>query len=122
MNPNQHYQPGAPGNPLCLFCSGYEDKIEPEKNFPPLEDIVAMEKHDIIMEISSAIGDEPEMISVAERIFQRIRYRVTEFVLKREYNRYDGISVPLAIWLEKKQNPESLEKLNNIIDNYLEKH
>lgn len=108
-------------SPRCKFCSGFEEKIEAEGNFPLHDELSAMERHEVITEIAQILGDDPALFNQAEKIFDSVRYRMAEYVLKHEYNKDSGVSVFLTLWLENKRQPESLNPLEDVIRNYFQR-
>jgi len=103
----------------CRYCSGFEDKILKKESNPLSKEIADMERHDVIAYIASCIGDSPTHLSKAEEIFNSIKYSVTEYVLKHEFNEESGLSVQVALWLEKRRQPALFKPLEDIINKYL---
>lgn len=106
----------------CLFCSGYEEKIQSNIETEWSNELAELKKHDIISEIASYFGHDPEFLQPAEDVFDQIKYRVAEYVLKYEYNCESNLSVEMALWLEEKQTPEAKGPLSDIIGHYLKKN
>ncbi|MDH4127839.1 MAG: hypothetical protein OEV44_03735 [Spirochaetota bacterium] len=103
----------------CRYCTGFEDKIH-KKDFHPMnKEIADMEKHEVIAYIASCIGDSPKHLTKAENIFDEIKYTVTEYVLKHEFNEENGLPVQVALWLEKRREPALFKPLEEIINKYL---
>lgn len=103
----------------CRYCSGYEDKILKKEADPLNKEIADMEKHEVIAYIAASIGDSPMHLAKAEAIFDEIKYTVTEYVLKHEFNEENGLSVQVALWLEKRREPALFKPLEFIINKYL---
>jgi len=106
-------------NTKCDFCTGYEEKIEGDQNSEICKEIADMKKHELIACIASYLGKDPEYLSVAEELFEILKYPVTEYVLKHEFNKNNNLSLHLALWLEEQSTPDAVEPLNNIVDTYL---
>ena len=103
----------------CNFCSGFEDKIEGDPDSAFTKEIADMKKHDLIACIASYLGSDPEYLNVAEEMFEIIKYPLTEYVLKHEFNKNHNLSVQLALWLEEQSTPTSAEPIKNIVETYL---
>jgi hypothetical protein len=103
----------------CRYCTGFEDKIHKKDADPLHKEIADMEKHEVIAYIASCIGDSPRYLSKAEIIFDEIKYSVTEYVLKHEFNEESALSVQVALWLEKRKEPALFKPLEDIINKYL---
>ena len=103
----------------CRYCSGYEDKIHKRESNSLSKEIADMEKHEVIVYIASCIGDSPKYLSKAENIFNEIKYSITEYVLKHEFNEESGLSVQVALWLEKRKEPALFKPLEDVINKYL---
>lgn len=119
---NGHTEPKIIQNqysPRCKNCSGYEEKILLHKDNEILGEIAEMDRHEIICRIAGFLGTEPSCLSLAEKMFNNIKYQITEYVLKHEFNNENDLSVQLAIWLEQKQAPELMQPLHSIISRYL---
>lgn len=104
---------------MCRYCSGYEEKIVKKDDHPMHKEISEMERHEIISDIAIKMGNSPEYLSVAEKIFDDIKYAVTEYVLKHEFNEESGLSVQVALWLEKRKEPALYKPLEFVINKYL---
>lgn len=103
----------------CRYCSGYEEKII-KKGMDPIHKAIAeMEKHEVIAHIASKMGDSPRFLTDAEKIFDEIKYSVTEYVLKHEFNEENSLSVQVALWLEKRKEPDLYKPLEFVINKYL---
>jgi len=103
----------------CKYCSGYEEKIVRKDSLPIHKEIADMEKHEIIACIASCLGDSPVYFAKAEQIFNEIKYSVADYVLKHEFNVESGLSVQVAMWLEKRKEPELYKPLEYVINKYL---
>jgi len=106
-------------NCRCRYCSGFEEKILKKDSSEYSTEISEMEKHEIILEIAGYLGNEPDNISLAEKIFDNLKYSIAEFVLKHEFNEESNLSVQLALWVENRKKPELYKPLQDVIDRYL---
>ena len=103
----------------CKNCTGYEDKLDMYEPSQESSELAAMEKHEIITDIARHLGNDAFCLGQAEELFNQIKYHVTDYVLKHEYNLDNRLSVQIAMWLEERKKPQSMEPLGNIIQNYL---
>lgn len=106
-------------SPKCKNCSGYEDKIDVESENLITTEMAEMDKHEIICKIASHMGDDPSLFSKAEDLFEIIKYKTTEYVLRHEFNHDSRLSVQLTLWLEQKQEPTSFNLLEQVMHKYL---
>ena len=104
---------------MCQSCSGYEEKIDPCEPHEIINELADMDKHEVLCSISEKLGSNPENFNLAEEIFEKVKYSMTEYVLKHEFNREGSLSVDVAIWLENRRSPHGLQSLNNLIHQYL---
>jgi len=106
-------------NEKCRLCTGFEEKLDEhcEANFN--SEIAELEKHDLISELVNFLGSDPSEFSKAEDIFEKLKYQITEFVVKNEFNRNHKLSVELTMWLESKKEPKALNLLHNVMHEYL---
>lgn len=116
-NHNNHL-PGSV-NLKCKNCSGYEEKIHAESG-EILHEIGLMAKHEIIAEMACHLGNRPEHLALAEQVFDSMRYQITEYVIKHEFNRENKVSVQMALWLDHKKEPAAASSLTGIIQKYLQ--
>lgn len=77
-----------------------------------------MNKHEIIVKIADVLGARPSDISRSEELFETIKYEITNYVIHHEYNSSDGVSPELILWLDSKNNPGNIKKLNNFISKF----
>ena len=103
----------------CRYCSGYEEKINQKDQNPVYHEIAEMEKHELLNRMAAYMGSDPARLSDAEHMFEDIKYCITEYVLKHEFNEKNGLSVQVALWLEKRKEPDLYKPLENIIHTYL---
>lgn len=103
----------------CMTCSGYDDKIDIRQETEQELEIASMQKHDIICSLSEELGDCPENLALAEKIFDKLRYQIAEHVIKYEFNCENKLPVSLAMWLEQKRAPEKVKPLESLIASYL---
>jgi len=104
---------------VCRYCSGYEDKIVEKGEDPVHKEVADMERHELINRIAAHLGDSPELLARAEEIFDELKYCVTEYVLKYEFNEESALSVQVAVWLERRRQPELIKPLEHVINKYL---
>jgi hypothetical protein len=99
------------GDPVCLCESVFGDDCRKE--------LKEINKHEIIMKICEILGPCPSNISMAEKIFEKMKYTIANYVLHHEYNSPTGITAELLLWLDGKTNPRNVRKLDNFIKRYL---
>ncbi|MDH4199581.1 MAG: hypothetical protein OEV66_04290 [Spirochaetia bacterium] len=103
----------------CRYCTGFEDKIIKKDTDPVHKEVADMERHEIISFLGSCMGDSPMYLTKAEKVFDEIKYSITEYVLKHEFNEESGLSVQVALWLEKRKEPALYQPLEYVINKYL---
>ena len=103
----------------CRYCSGYEEKINKKEIDPLYNEIKEYDKHELINCISERLGNRPETLQQAEELLESLKYSITEYVLKHEFNEESGLSVHMALWLEKRREPRLFEPLEDVIHKYL---
>ena len=106
-------------NHIAAECPNCTDKIEPRNLGRLDEEIAQMDKHEVLCSIASSFGKDPSLLNVAEKIFESIKYQMTEYVLKHEFNAKSELSVELALWLEQKQQPQAAKPLVSLMTAYL---
>ena len=107
---------------MCHACSGFEEKIEPWISRELADEMADMDKHEVLCSIASSLGSNPENFNKAEEIFEKIKYSLTEYVLRHEYNRESSLSVDITLWLENRKSPLAMQSLNTFIEDYLKPH
>lgn len=80
-----------------------------------------MQKHEIIRQMSSLIGQNPQALTQAEQLFENFKYMIAEYVVKHEFNCESKLSVQMVLWLEQKCEPTAMHPLHGIIGQYLQK-
>ena len=103
----------------CQNCSGYEEKIQKKMNNSMTSEIAEMEKHELICKMAAMLGSDANSLSQAESLFNRLKYQITEYVLKHEYNYSHSLPVNISLWLEQQKEPKAIKPLNNLIQTYL---
>lgn len=103
----------------CRYCTGFEDKIGKKENNWFDNEVAEHDKHELINAIAVHLGSEPSHLAEAEKIFDSIKYSITEYVLKHEFNQESSLSVQMTMWLEERRTPALFKPLENIIDTYL---
>ncbi|MES0492021.1 MAG: hypothetical protein ABUK01_18655 [Leptospirales bacterium] len=103
----------------CRYCTGYEEKIVKKDTTDVSKEVTEMDKHEVVVKLASLLGNEPEALSHAESIFDEVKYSITEFVLKHEFNEESSLSVQVALWLEKRREPGLYKPLESVINKYL---
>ena len=103
----------------CENCSGFEEKIQAKADSSLETENAEMSKHELLCCIASSFGDSPENFAIAEAVFDKIKYKVAEHVLKHEYNRSHSLPVNMSIWLEQRCEPSAVKPLFQIIEKYL---
>src|SRR5262245_10119488 len=63
-------------------------------------EIAEMEKHELLCAMASCIGNDPSCLGMAEQLFEKVKYSLTEYVLKHEYNNYHDLEIDVTLWLE----------------------
>lgn len=101
----------SPSDNICLAKCVFDE--------PYREEIKEINKHEIIVKIAESLGTEPSCLCMAEEIFEKMKFEITNFVIHHEYNCQRGVNADLLLWLDGKANPTKLKKLNNFIDKYL---
>ncbi|MFC1669280.1 hypothetical protein ACFL20_02740 [Spirochaetota bacterium] len=96
------------------LCNSVFDKI-------CKDELLEIEKHEILAKICEIIGPSPANFCKAEDIFDRLKYEITRYVLHNEYCQESGIRSKLVLWLDSKVNPEKAEKLSSFMSKFLEK-
>lgn len=109
-------------HPRCAFCTGFEQKIDSAttdpKASPVIEKLGKLEKQNIINELLALVANNSTLSEeVAEQFFDNIKYQITEYVLKHEFNSDHNLSVQLTLWLDKCRNPDSFEALQEMVIN-----
>lgn len=126
----------------CKVCSGYEDKISPmqiseyildscgelRENMVSLssildkdwQEILEAEKHEIVVKISDKIGHGPKGLTIAEQLFEEIKYMMARYVIRFEFNKHLPVSTQLALWLDMKLMPDQKKKMEKIINRYFD--
>jgi hypothetical protein len=84
-----------------------------------LNELREIDKHDIIVKISELIGPNPSNLSIAEKIFDSIKFDITRFVLHHEYCRENSVRRRLLIWLDSKVYPAEEATLASFMSKYL---
>lgn len=82
------------------------------------QEIMECDKHEIIVKISSFIGESPTDLCVAEMIFEHIKYDIARYIISHEF-KSSCADAGLVCWLEEKTSPEGIELLTTFINNYL---
>ena len=85
------------------------------------EELKETDKHEIIAKINEVMGDSPENLTMAEKIFEQVRFEVTKYVLHHEYCREkkSGVRSKLLLWLETKINPKDVAEISNFFSKYI---
>ncbi len=120
--------------PKCSACSGFEDKIKPYANigfhgnaeesqeivsdFLERKEICESQKHEVIMSIADRLDMGPEGISKAEKIFDELRYAITNFVVHYEFNESVPLSTQLALWLDMKMMPRQKKRMELVFNHF----
>ncbi len=80
-----------------------------------------IDKHEILVKICSILGASPENFSVAENIFNDIRFEIARYVLHHEYCRSNTIRSKLLLWLDSKISPDNAAILEKFCEQYLKR-
>jgi hypothetical protein len=107
--------------PKCRNCSGFEEKLSVVEQTDVKAEVSLMDKHEIIRQMSSFLGTDPQALTQAEEIFENFKYMIAEYVVKHEFNCESKLSVQMVLWLEQKCQPTAMHPLHNIIGQYLTK-
>lgn len=83
------------------------------------EELKKIDKHEIVVKICEKIGPSPENLSLAEEIFENLKFDITRYVMHHEYSKENGIRSRLLLWLDSKTNPDKTEKLTDFINKYM---
>ena len=102
----------------CQSCSGFEEKLQPSQ-LNLANELAEMDKHELLCSIATSFGKDPAFFNIAEEIFDRVKYQISEYVLKHEYNRENRLSVDLTLWLEQRKKPMAARSLDTLIHTYL---
>ncbi|MBN8221017.1 MAG: hypothetical protein J0L53_08825 [Spirochaetes bacterium] len=105
----------------CRNCSGFEEKLSVVEETNVKQEVSLMQKHEIIRQMSSLIGQNPQALTQAEQLFENFKYMIAEYVVKHEFNCESKLSVQMVLWLEQKCEPTAMHPLHGIIGQYLQK-
>lgn len=115
----------TPAEPMfqtkCRNCSGFEEKLSVVEENHVKQEVSLMQKHEIIRQMSSVIGQNPQSMTQAEQLFEDFKYMIAEYVVKHEFNCESKLSVQMVLWLEQKCQPTAMHPLHGIIGQYLQK-
>ncbi|PKL38155.1 MAG: hypothetical protein CVV44_13385 [Spirochaetae bacterium HGW-Spirochaetae-1] len=84
-----------------------------------LEELREMDKHEILVRICDILGPCPSNFTIAEKIFESLKFDIAKFVLHHEYSRENAIRSKLLMWLDGKINPDTEQKLSEFCNKYL---
>lgn len=103
-------KPGIPSENISLIDSIFGDRHRRE--------LKEMNKHEIIVKIADVLGARPSDICRSEELFDKIKFEVANYVIHHEYNSKSGVSPDLILWLDSKNNPGNIKRLNNFISRF----
>ena len=86
-----------------------------------LEELKEIDKHEIIAKICDIIGPHPENFSIAEEIFEKVKFDIARYIMHHEYCRENTIRRRLLIWLDSKVNPSQEAVLTDFMHKYFKK-
>lgn len=84
-----------------------------------IEELHQVEKHEIVVKICEAIGSCPSNLSIAESIFNSLKYEITNYVLHHEYGISNDVDPDFQLWIESRSNPMSAEMLTEFFSRYI---
>jgi hypothetical protein len=91
----------------CIFGDGYKKELK------------EMNKHEIISKMAEMLGSSPCELVKAEKIFNRMKYMIADYIIHHEYNSQKGISMDLITWLDSQADPNRSKRLNKFISRFL---
>ncbi|MBN2039847.1 MAG: hypothetical protein JW864_07400 [Spirochaetes bacterium] len=91
----------------CIFGDEYRGELK------------EINKHEIIVKIAEMLGSTPYELGKAERIFNRMKYLIANYIINHEYNSCKGISTDLLLWLDSQSDSANSRKLNKFISRYM---
>ncbi|HOP64719.1 MAG TPA: hypothetical protein PK358_09905 [Spirochaetota bacterium] len=85
------------------------------------DELREIDRHEIIVRICQFMGASPENLTLAEKIFDVIKYDITRYVLHHEYcpETRNQVKPKFLLWLDGKAEPKKAEQLSNFLDKYL---
>ncbi len=83
------------------------------------EELMEMDKHEIIVKICERLGTNPANMGIAETIFEDLKFDMARFVIHHEYCKKNSVASQLLLWLDSRTNPAKAQKLSNFINKYL---
>ncbi len=93
------------------------------KNSPFGQDFVnelkEMDKHEIIVNICEQLGSNPCNLTIAEEIFEKIKFDIARYIIHHEYSCENDCKSKLLLWLDCKTSPEKAECLSDFVNRYL---
>ncbi len=91
----------------CIFGDNYRKELK------------EINKHEIIVKIAEMLGSSPCELGKAEKIFNRMKYIIADYIIHHEYNSSRGISMNLLAWLDSQADPDKSKKLSKFISKFL---
>jgi hypothetical protein len=91
----------------CIFGESYRRELKD------------MNEHEIIVKIAGMLGKSPCELGKAERIFNSMKYVITNHIIHHEYDSNSGISMDLLTWLDSQADPGKSKKLNRFLTKFL---
>ena len=83
------------------------------------EEIKMTDEHEIVVQISAILGEQPCTICKAEEIFNAVKYEVTRYIIAHEYQPCQQSNKDLLLWLDEKTSPAGVKRLVEVIEKYL---
>lgn len=83
------------------------------------KEFAEMDKHEIVAKICDILGAKPENFSMAEEIFDAIRFEAARYVIHHEYSKEEGIKPNLLLWLDSRYNPDMARGLASFFMKYV---
>ncbi len=90
----------------CIFGDNYRKELK------------EINKHEIIVKIAQMLGSSPCELNKAEKIFDRMKYVIANYIIHHEYDSPKGVSADLLTWLDSQTNPNKSRKLYKFISKF----
>lgn len=83
------------------------------------EEIKMTNEHEIVVQISAILGEQPCTICKAEEIFNAVKYEIARYIITHEYQPRARATEDLLLWLDEKTSPSGVKRLVEVIEKYL---
>ena len=82
-------------------------------------ELMAMDRHEIIVKLCDVIGPCPSNLSKAEELFETLRYEIANYVLHHDYKSSRGVSADLLLWLDGQCNPDQAQAFRALMGRFI---